>query len=76
VNGVRTTREGPNLVQTLYVNGEAVRSQVTPAFDLAAMIAAATARLHHAIDVRAGMELARPLKSYPRRLGQLYKRKQ
>jgi hypothetical protein len=38
------------------------------------MIAAATARLHHAIDVRAGMELARPLKSYPRRLGQLYKK--
>jgi hypothetical protein len=36
----------------------------------------ARVRLHHAIDVRAGMELARPLKSYPRRLGQLYKRKQ
>ncbi len=41
---------------------------------IAAMIEEALARLYAAIDLRAQTELARPIKSYPRRLGQLYKK--
>lgn len=35
----------------------------------------ARARLHAAIDVRTATERARRIVSYPRRLGQLYRRK-